>query len=175
MANIFRVIKNKKVIMLIYDNEEKMYIPYNGDYLISKDEAKTLINDLTRYLNYENIDDVNDGIRLRNKMKAEENRVLTENDYKRSISSSYLYLMESGQAIKIGISKNPEDRLKQLAIGNSDIKLIFKKLYKNAAKKEESLHKRFGNKRIYGEWYSLAKEDIDYIKGTSKNKVMKNE
>lgn len=81
--------------------------------------------------------------------------------------SGYVYLLKSDNGHhKIGKAKNPEDRLKTFTV-----KLPFHVEYICTIKTndmrvlEETLHERFANKRIDGEWFNLETEDIEYIKG----------
>jgi len=80
------------------------------------------------------------------------------------------YLMFDGNLYKIGKSKNPENRLKQIKTGNPNCKLI---CYGYGAT-EELLHKRFCKKRIKLEWFNLNENDVsscvELIKGTKKYK-----
>ena len=67
---------------------------------------------------------------------------------------------------KIGISKNPKKRVKQLQTGNSHkIKLIFFEEVKEAKKAETIIHnflKDSGN-HISGEWFSLTDNQVIVI------------
>lgn len=73
------------------------------------------------------------------------------------LNDRYIYIAsnESGQ-IKIGISKNPEKRVKQLNIGNHEIlKLIY--FYKSEQKgysEEKMIHKQMSNHKIRSEWFN---------------------
>lgn len=67
----------------------------------------------------------------------------------------YAILEEDTGNIKIGISKNPEHRLKQLQIGNSSQLSIVKKIKaKNSFKDEKVLHFKNKDHLIRGEWFS---------------------
>jgi len=73
-------------------------------------------------------------------------------------------LVENGDKprYKIGITKhNAKKRIKGLSTGNSNVIEVvseFKSEYNN--KIEGSLHRRYGTKRLKGEWFELEKEDI---------------
>ena len=57
--------------------------------------------------------------------------------------------------IKLGISRNPEARLKQLQTGNSSkLTLVGYREAKNKFKDEKALHQRNEALRIHGEWFS---------------------
>ena len=80
--------------------------------------------------------------------------------------SGFVYLLkgETGQ-YKIGKAKNPENRLKTFTV-----KLPFHVEYVctirtvDMRELEQALHEQFADKRIDGEWFDLATEDIEYIK-----------
>jgi hypothetical protein len=78
------------------------------------------------------------------------------------------YLMFDGNLYKIGKSKNPENRLKQIKTGNPNCKLI---CYGYGIE-EETLHKRFYKKRVRLEWFDLNEYDVksctELINGTVK-------
>lgn len=74
----------------------------------------------------------------------------------------YLYILQSGNYLKIGISKNhPRQRVKQLQTGSAqEIKLL--KFYKrrNYKELEKYLHYKFKRRRIRGEWFDIELQDI---------------
>lgn len=76
-----------------------------------------------------------------------------------------LYIIENSQGYhKIGYSKDPEKRLKQLVTGTSDtlsLKRVFRT--KHASHMEAFLKNYFKHKLIQGEWFQLDKEDIDKV------------
>lgn len=66
-----------------------------------------------------------------------------------------LYIIQSSMTgmIKIGRSKNPEKRLKQLQTGNPNkLKLIAE--FKNQGWKEKIIHEKLRLFRLKGEWFS---------------------
>lgn len=77
----------------------------------------------------------------------------------------YLIKAEESSRYKIGISKNPQNRLRQLQTGNSE-KLDIIHIFESAiAKKVESaLHNTYGSLRKSGEWFELSlKEEVEFI------------
>ena len=63
--------------------------------------------------------------------------------------------------IKVGISRNPEDRIKQLNIGNPEpLELICVKSAPNRFADEKQIHKKLESKNIRSEWFSSSKEDV---------------
>lgn len=74
---------------------------------------------------------------------------------------SQIYLIESNDGFyKIGVSKEPNKRLKTLQTGNLN-KLIIKQTFESefAYKIEKALHRSYN--RISGEWFELSKEEVD--------------
>ena len=86
-----------------------------------------------------------------------------------------VYLIKTeGSNYKIGTSKHPEKRLKQLQTGNQEkLELIctFKSEY--ATLLESTLHRKYSHLRENGEWYALSLEDevkfIEICKKTEAN------
>ena len=82
---------------------------------------------------------------------------------------SYVYLIQNTVtgAVKIGSSKHPQKRLKQLQTGNSD-KLKIIHLIKceriPVIKVERQIQKWFRCQRLQGEWRKLSQEDLEFIK-----------
>jgi len=75
-----------------------------------------------------------------------------------------IYIISDGINIKIGFSKCPPKRLKQLETGNSNqLQLLYSKPTKNARKIEKHLHKilwEFKSK-YKGEWFTIP--EIDWL------------
>lgn len=74
-----------------------------------------------------------------------------------------VYLLSNGEGqYKIGITKhNAKKRIKNLQTGNGNVINVieeFKSKYNN--KIESALHRRYGGKRLKGEWFDLEKKDI---------------
>ena len=67
----------------------------------------------------------------------------------------YAIMEEDTKNIKLGISRNPEARLKQLQIGNSSrLHLVGYRKAENRFKDEKTLHQKNEAYRIHGEWFS---------------------
>ena len=74
-----------------------------------------------------------------------------------------IYLLtNNNDQYKIGITKyNGKKRIKNLQTGNGDVIDVvaeFESKYNN--KIESALHRKYGTKRLKGEWFSLEKKDI---------------
>jgi hypothetical protein len=77
------------------------------------------------------------------------------------ISVGYVYLIESGQYIKIGRTSNITKRLSELQVGNPrKLRLISAVQVKNPIAMEKNLHEQFKDKNKQGEWYGLNSKDI---------------
>lgn len=85
------------------------------------------------------------------------------------MGGEYLYVMDdSPYGRKIGISNDPENRLKQIKSHNPrDIEVIYK--YEcdersHALSLEKKLHKKFNKKNIRNEWFKIDDVDLEEIK-----------
>jgi hypothetical protein len=73
--------------------------------------------------------------------------------------SVYLIRGNDGR-YKIGIAKNPQQRIRQLQTGNSDkLRLIDAYQSENASKIESALHMQYSYGRTIGEWFDLSVSD----------------
>lgn len=90
----------------------------------------------------------------------------TQNDSKRLFYAGWVYLVkaEGLNQYKIGRSKTPNIRLKELQ-KQSPIKLTLIHLIEcqDAAAAENKLHKRFAERRVSGEWFELSDHDVKWI------------
>ena len=82
-------------------------------------------------------------------------------------------MLKMGPYFKIGISSNVQNRIKRLTATalpyeTSLVCLIKFDTKGPALKLENSLHKRFADKRMNGEWFRLSPDDIEYIKSLAK-------
>jgi len=71
----------------------------------------------------------------------------------------YVYLLQSLEDgyYKIGISKHPKKRVKQLQTGNSsELKLIESYKSEHALKIEKALQNRYSYLRKEGEWFDMS-------------------
>ena len=65
---------------------------------------------------------------------------------------------------KIGISFDPDQRLKNIQTANPFlVKLIYKKPFTKAFKKEQIIHEILKGKKMKGEWFKLNGEEIKKI------------
>lgn len=78
-----------------------------------------------------------------------------------------VYVMTCGEMCKIGVSKNPKRRLKEIQIGNPNAEIIYKSTpVFNAYEIECSLHKMYKENCIGREWFLIKniQNVIDLIK-----------
>lgn len=72
---------------------------------------------------------------------------------------SYIYIISDGTHVKIGISKSPEKRLKQLQTGHP-MKLSLHKVREvpseRVKKLEAIIHKTCNYRRLKGEWFNMT-------------------
>lgn len=68
---------------------------------------------------------------------------------------------------KIGESKNPKQRCRNLQTGNLRKLKIYRTIICNSKKDaqllEDTIHERFAAQRIRGEWFSITRLEIDQI------------
>ena len=79
----------------------------------------------------------------------------------------YIYLIQSQEDgyYKIGVSKHPKKRVKQLQTGNSsELKLVESYQSEHAHKVEKALQRRYAHLKKEGEWFDLSiKEDNSFL------------
>lgn len=117
---------------------------------ITKDFLKGMIN----YLQGLSIDEL-------------EKSEVKENKYEDRIEQdSYVYLMKNkrNNYTKIGKSNNPKYRERTLQSQEPEVSLIFKKKVTNPSIVEKTLHDKYKDFRLRGEWFDLSKEHINEIK-----------
>ena len=94
----------------------------------------------------------------------------------------YVYLISDSNTYnyKIGISNNPERRIKTLQTGNDNkLKIVHKILCEYYTHVEKALHHRYNLNKINGEWFELSNNDViafpEYCQKIDNNiKIVKN-
>jgi hypothetical protein len=76
---------------------------------------------------------------------------------------SYIYVIAASPEgpVKIGHSRQPEKRLKQLQTGHSEKLILFHKepiLLESARNAEQDIHAQIGYRRKVGEWFTVSVE-----------------
>jgi len=75
------------------------------------------------------------------------------------MKSVYLLKEEENDYFKIGISKNPQGRIKQLQTGSAGhITLYDEFVTEYASKIERALHRKYRIYNVNGEWFNLTRE-----------------
>lgn len=76
----------------------------------------------------------------------------------------FVYIIESENLYKIGKSKNPHKRIKQLQTGSERVlNLKYFKVVEDMLKAEQILHTLFNCSRKHGEWFKLTKTDLELL------------
>lgn len=113
---------------------------------------------------------------LKNRSKEElflKIRNPSKKETKKVHSNLWIYfIQEKGSGnIKIGVSKSPAKRLKQLQVYNStSLKLIF--TIKGSYEIEGEIHDKFSKYNIHGEWFQGEEEILNYINNLKENKLV---
>jgi hypothetical protein len=83
----------------------------------------------------------------------------------------FVYVLQSGPYYKIGLSRQVDSRIKQLAcLPPFDLELICTIAAADMYQLERELQARFETKWRHGEWFELDPADVDYIKGLGEGK-----
>lgn len=85
------------------------------------------------------------------------------------LKCDYVYIIKASNGYyKIGISRNPDKRFKELqrdaATWAIELELVHIIATNKAYILEQSLHKRFAEQRVRGEWFLLAQSDIEWLR-----------
>jgi hypothetical protein len=93
------------------------------------------------------------------------NGLNVKNEKTENKKTLFVYLMhdESTGLYKIGKSYNPSNREKTLCAQIPLLRLLHK-TESRTPNMEKSLHKKYANKRVRGEWFNLTQEEVEYIK-----------
>ena len=86
------------------------------------------------------------------------------------VSYVYFILNPDNKTIKIGVSKDPLQRLEALQTSNGTKLLLLGYILGNY-KKESELHKKFKLNRMSGEWFKATEEMKEFVKKTLRNKT----
>ena len=108
-------------------------------------------------------------------MKLEPKKSISNFNFKLKNKETFIYMMKDdvNGFIKIGMSAKPQYREKTLQSEKPSIILIFK--HKGYQEDEKKLHQMFDSKRIRGEWFDLAQDEIQKVKNYFKEKSNTNE
>lgn len=73
-----------------------------------------------------------------------------------------VYFLYDGESVKVGHSKNPRKRVKQLQTGSSSKIQLLGTIYGDKALEKE-IHRQFNRFRIINEWFRPEDELIQFI------------
>jgi hypothetical protein len=129
-----------------------------------------MVNAMIKYLKYlkrkgqRYIDEYNQ--QLSNKQKQQLiGDMFRVGENKRKTTSGYIYFLKCQEYVKIGISKNPIERVEQVSLLLPfEITLLHVVRSKDIYTTEKEFHNYFSNKRVNGEWFKLSDEDVNVIR-----------
>jgi len=88
-----------------------------------------------------------------------------------SETKGFVYIVRSGNLVKIGRTNNLQRRLRQLSTMNSKkLQLICSIPTGDSANLEKQLHQQFKQFRQHGEWFDLPTESIEWLKSLSERR-----
>lgn len=74
----------------------------------------------------------------------------------------FLYIFYAANGLyKIGRSKDPAQRLQAFRAGPVEVALIWQKEFRDVAEAERNAHHYFRDRRVRGEWFDLAPEQVE--------------
>ena len=80
------------------------------------------------------------------------------------LSMQFIYLIQCGEYVKIGIATDPHKRIQELQIGNPQtLRLLHVLLSLDAAADERLLHSRLSDYYVRGEWYQLPERLLRWL------------
>lgn len=150
---------------LVIMNDGRVLIGNGGGYLITAEEAQSFISNCTEYLKTIDpalISEYNAALLAFR--QSENNKPWKEKHVKKERVETYVYLMhnERNGYYKIGRAKDPSARERTLQAEDPQTVIIH--TIKGYTDLELEFHKKFGEKRVRGEWFALTTEDVEYIK-----------
>lgn len=106
---------------------------------------------------------------IHDNVKPEQVMCLTEDTVSESDEidrSGFVYLLQSGDAYKIGRAREVGARLAQISpIMPHPVTLLHWIRCYDCRRIESELHEKFKAKRLQGEWFGLTEADVEIIKG----------
>ncbi len=145
-----------------YSVEDDMFFPISHGRLMTRDDFEDLTLEMESFFNAysdEQIEQINKDAELEHQGRQSQSKVNPPE------KSGFVYLMQSVEGYKIGMSATPKARLSSMKSHAPSIKLIHTFEADQPLVAEGYLHRRFSDSRISGEWFDLAPEDVERIKG----------
>lgn len=72
----------------------------------------------------------------------------------------YIYVVKSGFLTKIGYTTNFKKRYNQYLVHNPNLQVLLLREHKQAFLVECTIHNKYKNKKVTGEWFKLKKQEI---------------
>lgn len=147
--------------IILDENREVVAIKEDGGFLMEHDYLNELTQRIKQYKK-----------KFSRKIIEQHNSQINETTQPRfeysgkSIQNGRVYVMFNTRSkeYKIGFTiKDPTTREKQFKMVDPAVQYLFS--IDGTKRLEHSLHNRFKNKRIRGEWFNLCLKDLLYIKG----------
>lgn len=77
---------------------------------------------------------------------------------------SWVYVLETKGAYKVGISKNPDQRHQSIQVGCPfEVRFVYARQLEFAKTTERALHEYLEDCKIRGEWYLLSAQQVDDV------------
>lgn len=151
------------------ENDTLVPLEYGGMYPLRRNRAIEVIAALAEYVDSYSDEEIN---KARDYCESLEREDLNSSPVIPVDHSGFVYLIHGGDHnYKIGYSKNPEERCKQLSVGRvSRLELIHSFPADDAREAEQQLHEYYHGSRIIGEWFNLSLMDIAWIKSLKEYK-----
>jgi hypothetical protein len=90
-------------------------------------------------------------------------------DTNESKTEGYIYVLKSGEFYKIGKTVNPHGRFMQISpVMPEPVEVVGLYYDPDIAAAESALHEYFSARRVNGEWFRLAPEDLAFISNRDK-------
>lgn len=154
--------ESTSIVFIARDDNQNVLLGTSGNYLVKKEEALKLIAVCKEYINTidsETVAKYNADL-LATRKEATYNFSKT---VKKQPKPTYIYLMinRRNNLYKIGRSDNPKIREKTLQSEEPEIEMLH--FFPGSSIKEASLHSRYADKRVRGEWFQLEPHEVLFI------------
>lgn len=161
-----------KVALALYPELERFYDKIEGSNPASEpfvftpeldfpEYARGYVESLRSLINTE----LQETIQSRELYSTEIKQSMAKREAERRVGFVYIILNTRLNIYKIGKSKNPQSRIKGIALQTIDpIETIHVFAVKDMGKSESFLHNHFQEKRVTGEWFRLENADLETAK-----------
>lgn len=151
---------------MLIDDAEYCFIADHVSYWLNRE---TMLEYARKLINTALLDDIDEMIDAHNKELKEyyDNMARESMGYtkiQKTEGKSIVYVMKCGDCYKIGVSKHPNARLKQLDERPFPVEIVMlSKMAEYPYDIEKELHDALADKRIGGEWFKLDHKDLVFI------------